>query len=122
LTKTPSRPKIEKLRRRADFERAYRDGKRLVNPLFVAFVLRTNDGKLRVGFVASRKVGVAVDRNRAKRLLREVFRRERPEREISVDVVLVARGPLTSARYDDVERAYRRGVGRWFEKALAAPG
>jgi ribonuclease P protein component len=87
-----------------------------VSPLFVAFVLVRKDGGLRVGFVASRKVGGAVSRNRAKRLLREVFRRQAPAVELPVDIVLVARGPILDAAYEDVEAQYLRGVGRWFEK------
>jgi ribonuclease P protein component len=122
LTGSAPRPKREKLRRRADFERTYQNGKRLVNPLFVAFVRATSEGRLRVAFVASRKVGGAVQRNRAKRLLREVFRREGPKREVSADVVLVARGPIASVGYFEVEAAYQRGLGRWFEKALGPPG
>lgn len=105
-----------------DFERAYQDGRRLVNPLFVAFVRPTKEGLLRGGFVASRRVGGAVERNRAKRLLREAFRSARPKGLVSADVVLVARKAMNEARYPDVERAYLRGVGRWFEKTASSPG
>jgi ribonuclease P protein component len=114
--------RVEVLRRKRDFERTYREGRRLVNPLFVAFALATSDGKLRMAVVASRKVGGAVQRNRAKRLLREAYRRNLPRREVSADVVLVARGPLVKATFQDVEAAYVRGLGRWFEKISGAPG
>jgi ribonuclease P protein component len=83
---------------------------------FVAFVVPRGEGPLRLGVVASRKVGGAVARNRAKRLLREVFRLRRPRREVSADIVLVARGAIVRARYRDVETAYLRNVGKLIEE------
>ena len=88
----------------------------MVCRFFVAFVVTNRAGPLRLGVVASRRVGGAVTRNRAKRLLREVFRLRRPSREVSADVVLVARGPIGRARYQDVDAAYVRSLGRLLEK------
>jgi ribonuclease P protein component len=92
-----------------------------VSPLFVAFVLVTSGTGLRVGFVASRKVGGAVARNRAKRLLREVFRKRGPAAGVSLDMVLVARAAILDADYSEVEAQYLRGVGRWLEKNSPVP-
>ena len=78
----------------------------------MCFVLFLSEGPLRVGVVASRKVGDAVRRNRAKRLLREVVRRNRPKRAVSADFVLVARAALAGASYGDLERAYVATVAR----------
>ena len=58
-----------------DFQKVYRTGKRYEGYLLTAFVLPNSLTHHRLGITASRKaLGKAVDRNRAKRLLRETFR------------------------------------------------
>lgn len=60
---------------RGDFDRVYRAGKRYHGNLLTAFVLPNSLNHHRLGITASKKaLGKAVDRNRAKRLLRETFR------------------------------------------------
>jgi len=58
-------------------------------------------------------VGGAVVRNRAKRVLREVFRRNRASLAgVSADVVIVARTGFNQATYGEIESAYRQSVHR----------
>jgi ribonuclease P protein component len=85
------------LRGSNDFQKVYRQGKRFEGVLMTAFVLPNNLSHDRFGVTASRKaLGNAVQRNRAKRLLRETFR--------------LKRSALTSLlqRYDWVINAKRR--------------
>jgi ribonuclease P protein component len=72
----------------------------------VLIVRPNNLGLSRVGVTASRKVGSAVKRNRAKRLLREAARHLYPRFETKGwDVMLIARPKLVEAKEIEVERA-----------------
>jgi ribonuclease P protein component len=88
------------LRGSNEFQRVYRTGKRYESHLLTAFVLPNSLTYHRLGITASRKaLGKAVDRNRAKRLLRETFRTARSRLEglhRRYDWVLNARKTLLS--------------------------
>lgn len=84
-------PKRLRLRRRREFIRVQRGGRRVGTPSFLVYA-RPNRGRTtRLGITVSRKVGNAVRRNRWKRLIREVFRRNAPSHPRGLDVVFVIR-------------------------------
>lgn len=108
-------PRAARLLRRGEFKNAYDKGQRIVSPFFVAFAVENRQGDLRVGVVASRRVGGAVARNRAKRMLREIIRRRRGEwgvAGVAADLVLVARERIVQASFAEVEAACARFVPR----------
>jgi ribonuclease P protein component len=68
-------PKRRRLRARSDFQKVYAEGQRFDGRLLAAFLRRNDFGEHRLGVTASIKaVGKSTERNRAKRLLREMFR------------------------------------------------
>ena len=74
------------------------------------FVLANNLRLARLGVAASRKLGDAVRRNRAKRLVREVFRRNKTLP--GFDVVVVPRPELLDADISSLEADYRNALRR----------
>jgi ribonuclease P protein component len=104
------------LRGSNDFQRVYRTGKRYEGHLLTVFVLPNSLTQHRLGITASRKaLGKAVDRNRAKRLLREAFRATKPRLDglrKRYDWVLNARRSLLSLESrrpsDDLEKMIAR--------------
>ena len=87
----------ESLPKRADFLRAAARGRKVARPGVVVQVFKTNPGdQIRLGLTASRKIGNAVARNRARRRLRAAFRLELAARRAcgevaGGDIVLIAR-------------------------------
>lgn len=100
-------PREARLQRPADFARVRRLGQRAVRGgLIVNWLPRSPGERSRVGVVTPRAVGSAVLRSRARRLLREVFRRHQHELSGPMDLVLVARQSLARQRWAEVERDF----------------
>ena len=73
-------PKRSRISARAEFQKVYAAGQRYDGRLMAAFLRKNEFGYHRLGLTASTKaVGKSVDRNRARRLLRELFRRSAAE-------------------------------------------
>jgi putative membrane protein insertion efficiency factor len=67
----------ERIKTRAEFQEIYRKGARVHGRYSTVFVLANQLPIGRLGIAATKKLGDAVERNRAKRLIREVFRRNK---------------------------------------------
>jgi ribonuclease P protein component len=91
-----------RLTRSEDFKRVRRSGKSYAHPLLVLIVQAGDEGQLHVGVAASRGIGTAVQRNRAKRLLREAVRALIPSLATGWDILLIARPPLLSCKMSEV--------------------
>ncbi|MBR3867900.1 MAG: ribonuclease P protein component [Clostridia bacterium] len=82
---------VETLKTNSDFRRAYARGKSYTNPALVMYVRKNRAGSCRIGITASKKIGNAVQRNRARRVIREAFRQVNLPLKGNYDVVFVAR-------------------------------
>lgn len=100
----------EHIRRRADFERAYQEGLKVSGRYMMMFKRRTEGPMARLGIAATRKIGDAVIRNRAKRLVRELFRHNKPD--TTLDVVVVPRRQLVEAPFATLESEFRALLDR----------
>jgi ribonuclease P protein component len=103
--------RAQRITRTREFEQAYDQGHKYHGRFMVMWLRRGDNAGLRLGVVASRRVGNAVQRARAKRRMREVYRRQRGSMRGNVDVVLVARQAILDAPWDDVVRDLARLAG-----------
>ena len=98
-------PHPEKLKKRWEFQRGYRKGQKYWNREFVIYVYRNTFNSTRLGITASKKIGKSVHRNRAKRLIREVFRLSKERIRPGYDIVVVGRAPSIHLAYQDAQKA-----------------
>ena len=97
-------PRSSRLKSRGEFARARAEGRRLGCGCLIANVLPRPSGQTsRLGIVTSKRIGGAVARSRARRLMRECFRLHQRELVRPVDLVLVARPSIAGKKLAEVE-------------------
>ncbi len=104
---------FERLCKRKDFLRAYREGDRVHSESFVLYIRPTTKETHRFGLTVSRRIGRATVRNRVKRVLREVFRRNKVPLVPCCDFVVNVKHSIIETRFTDLEQEFRVAVQRW---------
>ncbi len=104
--------KLEILRNRSEFLSVASSGKKWVAPGFILQVSAPHDPteNVRYGLTASRKVGNAVTRNRARRRLRALAREIMPQASCGHDYVLIARPSTPTCAWADLQNDLTKGL------------
>jgi ribonuclease P protein component len=98
------------IRQRRDFQTVYDTGRKMHGRTMTVFALARPGTDSRLGIAATRKLGNAVERNRAKRLVRELFRLN--PAPPGFDIVVVPRRALFDATFRTLEAEYVATLGR----------
>ena len=85
--------KEKRLCKNREYQLVYRHGRSVVNRLAALYVL------------TGKKIGCAVERNRCRRLMKEVYRLHQYELKDGYDLVLIGRGYLKQVGYQEAERS-----------------
>ena len=104
--------KKEVLRDRKDFIRIYGRGKSIGDRYVVLFYLKNGLDYNRTAFLASKKVGNSVRRNRARRLMRESWRKSQHQLPPGYDFIIIARNTINGRSCSQVEGSLRRALRR----------
>jgi ribonuclease P protein component len=111
---------LESIRKKSDFASLYRDGSRFRGRYFSLVFRRNGLGYSRLAVVVSRKVGSAVIRNRVKRRLRELFRRNKRLLKEPTDLIVIARPESGGAPWPEIQEAYIYSLTTIYRKRISS--
>ena len=94
--------KLESINRNYLFLRAYRSRLNFVSPIIVTYVIKRKSGGIRLGITAGKKIGNAVKRNRARRIVRAAATDLLKGSADNADIVVVCRHPACEATSSQV--------------------
>ena len=104
-------PKSARLRKRPEFLKLSRTGKKIHSRNFVVIYQASERGSSRLGVTVSGKVGNAIVRNRIKRYVREAFRRRRHAIEPVLDILVIAKNSASEVTSAQVEKELATWLG-----------
>jgi ribonuclease P protein component len=106
-------PRLRRIKQGRDFKRIRTQGRRLAHGCLILNWQPLSGGAAsRLGVITSRKIGNAVVRNRARRLLREAYRIHQHELNEPLDLIVVARASIAEKRFREVESDYLAAIRR----------
>lgn len=98
------------LRNKDDFAAIYKRGRSIGERYIVLFYRKNNLSYNRTAFLASKKVGNSVVRNRARRLMRESYRFVRDDMRTGYDLIFIARNTIKGRKFCDVQKSLNNAV------------
>ena len=98
------------LRENYIFQRLYRSGKSLVTPWIVVYFRYNHLDVSRLGITTSKKIGGAVQRNRARRIVKEAYRILEPRLKKGFDIVIVVRRKAVYANMWDINKSLEHAL------------
>ena len=108
---------IEKLKRSRDFTTIYDKSKKVYTRYAIVFVSENKKNIQRFGFVASKKTGNAVQRNRIKRLFKEFVKTHKNKFRENTDYIFVGKSVLKenirNLKYKDIEKDIIKVIKQW---------
>ena len=104
--------KKEVLRKKDDFTAIYKAGKSVPDRYIVLFYRKNDLPYNRTAFLASKKVGNSVQRNRAKRLMKESYRQNLDRFRAGFDLIFIARNTINDRKLQDVEKSLMNAAAR----------
>ncbi len=112
--------KLEKLKLNKEFRRAYGRGRSFVGAGVVTYIVKNGIGKMRIGITTGKKVGNAVRRNRARRVILAAFRDCLPNiKRGGYDIVFVARAKTPEMNANKLKEVLSRqfsDAGLWMNE------
>jgi len=107
-------PRRERIRRRPEYLRVQNRGARTRGRFLTVFVLPNGTDENRLGIIATRRLGSAVRRNRSKRLVREIYRRQKASFRSAggVDIVVLPGPGFGNVAFADLERDFASTLRR----------
>ena len=100
------------LRKEADFDNIYKKGKSVGDKYVVVLYIRNRLDLTRTCFLASKKVGNSVKRNRARRLMKESYRQIRENVPAGYDIIIIARTTISGRTFQEVDYSLKRAMKR----------
>lgn len=100
------------LRRKKDFSNIYNKGKSVGDRYVILFYRKNNLPYHRIAYLASKKVGNAVKRNRARRLMKESVHLTSLEIPSGYDFIIIARNTITNAKCAEVKKSFESALKR----------
>lgn len=98
-------PKTERLLKKWEFQRVLNENKKFIGRYIILYILQ-NQPDRKVGIIASKKIGKAVKRNRAKRLIRESYRLNKHLLPNNIHIVVIAKPEINGLKYKEVEEDF----------------
>lgn len=93
-----------KINKNRDYKKIYNRGKSMASPMLVTYILKNRLSAVRFGITTSKRIGNAVQRNRARRIIRAAFFELKNKVKDGYDLVFVARTKTCFVKTNDVLR------------------